>query len=160
LQSADINKWLTLVANFGVIAGILFLAVEVRQNQESLNEANVISRLSASAATLEAYDGFRTMLIQDREIAQLWDSGLQGASLDPIDAQRFQRLCESHVWNLVVAYERYIAIGREDSAIDTAGQVRSNIEAYIGYRECWQIIENGIREVGCGFFIETVEGSN
>jgi len=30
------NKWLTLVANFGVVAGIIFLAIEVRQNQELL----------------------------------------------------------------------------------------------------------------------------
>jgi len=75
LQPLDINKWLTLIANFGVIAGILFLVIEVRQNQESFNEANMISRLSASSATLEAYESFRTMLIQDKEIAQIWDRG-------------------------------------------------------------------------------------
>lgn len=75
MQPLDINKWLTLIANFGVIAGILFLVIEVRQNQESFNEANMISRLLASSATLEAYESFRTMLIQDKEIAQIWDRG-------------------------------------------------------------------------------------
>lgn len=32
----SVNKWLTLAANFGVIAGILFLAVELNQNNELL----------------------------------------------------------------------------------------------------------------------------
>ena len=32
----NVNKWLTLVANFSVVAGIIFLAIEVRQNQELL----------------------------------------------------------------------------------------------------------------------------
>ena len=32
----SVNKWLTLAANFGVIAGILFLAIELNQNNELL----------------------------------------------------------------------------------------------------------------------------
>ena len=32
-----LNQWLTLVANFGVIAGFIFLAVEIRQNTEALH---------------------------------------------------------------------------------------------------------------------------
>lgn len=32
----DWNKWLTLLANLGVVAGIVFLAFEVRQNNELL----------------------------------------------------------------------------------------------------------------------------
>ena len=31
-----INEWLSLVANLGVIAGILFLAVEIQQNTEMM----------------------------------------------------------------------------------------------------------------------------
>ena len=32
----QLNKWLTLTANFAVVAGIIFLAVEIRQNNELL----------------------------------------------------------------------------------------------------------------------------
>ena len=32
----SINKWLTLVANIGVLAGIIFLGLEIRQNSEAL----------------------------------------------------------------------------------------------------------------------------
>ncbi len=38
----NVNKWLTLVANFGVVAGIIFLAIEVRQNQELLERDHAL----------------------------------------------------------------------------------------------------------------------
>jgi hypothetical protein len=36
LDADTLNQWLTLVANVGVLAGIIFLAVEVRQNSRNL----------------------------------------------------------------------------------------------------------------------------
>lgn len=33
-NKVDLDRWLTLLANFGVIAGIVFLAIEIRQNTE------------------------------------------------------------------------------------------------------------------------------
>jgi len=44
----EINRWLTLLANIGVIAGIVFLALELRQNQSMLmaQTRNEISRTS------------------------------------------------------------------------------------------------------------------
>lgn len=44
----DINRWLTLCANLGVIAGIVFLALELRQNQRMVmaQTRNEIARAS------------------------------------------------------------------------------------------------------------------
>ena len=36
MQLDNLNKWLTLLANFGVVLGIIFLAVEVSQNNDAL----------------------------------------------------------------------------------------------------------------------------
>ncbi len=36
MNAENLNRWLTLVANFAVIAGILFLAIEIRQNTQQL----------------------------------------------------------------------------------------------------------------------------
>ena len=36
-----LNKWLTLVANFGVVAGLIFLGVEIRQNTTALRAAAI-----------------------------------------------------------------------------------------------------------------------
>jgi hypothetical protein len=36
-----LNRWLTLVANFGVVAGLIFLGVEIRQNTTALQAAAI-----------------------------------------------------------------------------------------------------------------------
>ena len=46
-----VNKWLTLAANIGVIAGIIFLALEIRQN--------------TTVAQLEAYNRFVEGIIEN-----------------------------------------------------------------------------------------------
>jgi len=44
----DINKWLMLVANFGVIAGIFFLGIEVQQNNELMEAQTRLARTVSS----------------------------------------------------------------------------------------------------------------
>jgi hypothetical protein len=39
LNADRVNRWITLLTNVSVVAGIIFLAVEVRQNTDSLDEA-------------------------------------------------------------------------------------------------------------------------
>ena len=46
----NVNRWLTFVANIGVVAGIIFLAVEVRQNTESLDESRNLAAANAYQA--------------------------------------------------------------------------------------------------------------
>jgi cytochrome bd-type quinol oxidase subunit 2 len=70
LNSENLNKWITLLANIGVLVGLVFLAVEVRQSNRiaiaatemsvrdkfiSLNE-NVLSNDSVAALLAKATD--------------------------------------------------------------------------------------------------------
>ena len=48
------NGWLTLIANIGVIAGIVFLALELRQNNDLMGAQDRFNRLTA--ATLNGTD--------------------------------------------------------------------------------------------------------
>ncbi len=52
-----INKWLTLVANFGVIAGIVFLAYEVRQSTLVAIASNDIELRGSFASANESIYG-------------------------------------------------------------------------------------------------------
>jgi ATP phosphoribosyltransferase regulatory subunit HisZ len=45
MNMEKLNHWLTLVANFGVIAGVVFLAYELRQNNELLEQGSRYSML-------------------------------------------------------------------------------------------------------------------
>jgi hypothetical protein len=42
------NQWLTLVANFGVIAGFVFLGFEIQQNSEAINAQTYQSRAESA----------------------------------------------------------------------------------------------------------------
>lgn len=47
----DINKWLMLAANIGVIAGILFLGIEIQQNNELMESQTRLARAASSQNT-------------------------------------------------------------------------------------------------------------
>jgi len=41
MELDKLNRWLTLLANFGVVACIVFLGLEVHQNQSHLTSASL-----------------------------------------------------------------------------------------------------------------------
>ena len=65
----SLNKWLTLLANIGVIAGIAFLAIEINQNNKQL-EIQSYQNWSNSAINLN-------MSLTDRELSAIYASGVE-----------------------------------------------------------------------------------
>ncbi len=49
-----LNQWLGLVANFGVVLGIVFLAIEIQQNTRSLDEDRKYAAASAYQARTDS----------------------------------------------------------------------------------------------------------
>lgn len=76
-----LNQWLTLVANVGVIAGLVFLAVQVRAN----TEANLISLYQASSSDWMQING----RLMDRDIATLLDKAFSDAALTSVEKRQF-----------------------------------------------------------------------
>ncbi len=64
MDSERINHWLTLLANFGVIAGVVFLAFEIQQNNELLVQESRYSML-------QNQKDWKMFLNGDPEIAKL-----------------------------------------------------------------------------------------
>ena len=71
MKTEQLNQWLTLGANFGVLAGIVFLAIEMRQNTEALYAGTrqaVFSGVQEELYTSMQYpDIFRLMAFPDAE---------------------------------------------------------------------------------------------
>jgi len=66
MSSVDkMNQWLTLVANLGVIAGLVFLGYEVRQNTN-------IAMASAYRDNIQDIAEWRELFISDAEVARLY----------------------------------------------------------------------------------------
>jgi hypothetical protein len=49
MKKIDLGHITTILANLGVIAGIAFLAVELRQNNQLIDEQSVIARVNVYA---------------------------------------------------------------------------------------------------------------
>ena len=62
MTSSKVNEWLTLIANIAVVGGIVFLAAEIRQNNELLRSdsrqalvANDLLSLTAGVENADVY---------------------------------------------------------------------------------------------------------
>jgi len=103
MDADGLNKWLTLVANISVVAGIVFLALEVRQNSDAL-KANTYQSMAAEQAQFQ-----QNFMNQDlAEINAAIDSGGLD-SLSPV--QRYQLNGMDNAWlflqeNLYFQYTR------------------------------------------------------
>ena len=92
----SLNKWLTLLANIGVITGIIFLAVEVSQNNDFLAYEE---RLSSVQQSMDAYEA----ISQDPQLSELIVKDRIGEQLTPAEelqlASYWMRNFHNWQWN-------------------------------------------------------------
>lgn len=79
MKQFDLGQTVSIFANLGVIAGIVFLGIELRQNNDLMNEQQRFNRLSISTGT-------NTLIAANRDLAELRASAIQDLShLTPAD---------------------------------------------------------------------------
>lgn len=79
----SVNKWLTLAANVGVIAGIVFLGFEIRQNTNSVESASIDNLTNLSHV-------YFMSLALDPELNRIWNIGIADSSkLNDSELSRF-----------------------------------------------------------------------
>jgi hypothetical protein len=86
MNISKFNNWFTLLANVGVIAGILFLAYEIRQNTTSLQAAAI------QASTEVARENIMT-LVNDPSLLELKNKAPSELSI--VEEQRLSWLSRS-----------------------------------------------------------------
>ena len=86
-----VNQWLALVANFGVVIGILFLAFEIQQNSQSI-------QASTTLAILQETNAANMALVTDAELRAVLISGLNDpGSLNEDEQARFALVFRNYV---------------------------------------------------------------
>ena len=75
------NRWLTLAANIGVLAGILFLAYEIQQN-------TVATRLEAASNFNDSFSEIELFVAGNPEFAELLARGRDGGEVSGVDQLR------------------------------------------------------------------------
>jgi len=137
-----LNRWLTLVANFAVVAGIIFLALELRQNNDLL-EAQ--ARATLTANRLDHID--RLLLPENSAIIVKANSG---QTLTEDELFRFERLKHA----LFVSWESSIREYREGLVehVPIEGMRRS-FDSYDGLLDTW----NQRKSIYSDDFVQFVE---
>ena len=65
-----VNRWLTLVANISVVAGIIFLAVEIGQNTESIDESRRLASANAYQARAFHFSSMNLTVVSAPEMVE------------------------------------------------------------------------------------------
>ena len=77
------NRWLTLAANIGVMAGIIFLAFELQQN-------TVATQLQAASNFQSSYADLELSIYGNPEFAELLSKGREGEEVTGTDQLRLE----------------------------------------------------------------------
>jgi len=154
VESDQVNRWLTLIANFGVLLGLLLLVYEIRQNHEmtraqTRNEiaANEVDRLNFLAGNdelvdllirsnteelLDEADRIKIRFLRYGAFRQ-WENNYYQYRMGLFDEEQYVAGKES--WKLIVNGRRYHEYWCE-FRMQVAGEFRQEIDGIFENLEC------------------------
>src|SRR3954464_8031102 len=89
-----------LVASAGVILSLVFVGLQIKQNTRALQRAEHNS-------TMEQWTVIRQAIAQNRDIAELMTTGLQGErTLDAADQLRLEQMLQENAWAAFHIWDR------------------------------------------------------
>ena len=157
MKKFDLGRALNTLSNIGVIAGLVFLGVEVGQNQAALEQANEINKQAVLTTGLNSYNSWRTLLIKDEELLRIYNESFDDKLLGDEDYARFALLTDNFLWTSVTSYEGMKAFG-DDSRARGPVAYWSSLLDLPSYRRYWE--KGGramLEEWGYGDFAREVE---
>ena len=131
MDSDKLNKWLTLVANVGVIAGIVFLAIEIRQNSDAIR-AQTRGQLTEQVMELFSVN------MNDQEYASVLMRGNNVEELSPVEQYQYYRHRKAWVnhWRNVV-YQYEMGMYDESEFENQISTIRADMEIFPGLKVHW-----------------------
>lgn len=131
----QLNKWLTLAANFGVLAGIIFLGLEIRQS-------NRIAIATTEASVRAIYAEFNQSIYSNPQIAELLRRDAESKSdFSPAEMEMLYSYAMT-LWNIWAAVETGHANGMLPQATldDAIDDVVVMVKYYKPLRQIWRDI--------------------
>lgn len=113
MDANSINKWLTLLANVGVLVGLFLVAYEVRQTNVALDRDRDVFWTDVQGRSREGWREFNSRIIESSEVADIWTRGGFGEELDPLDAVRFRYLANDNLLLYQQMYDQWQVFGRD-----------------------------------------------
>ena len=130
----SLNKWLMLVANLGVVAGIILLAVELRQNNELLDTQVDFLDAQARYTRFQTRQSSQRLVIENPFIGELRVRYSNGEQLQPHEMNYLMSNLEFQMINWEYLWSEY-----------NAGLLDLSELAVESRRESWNSIPEALR---------------
>jgi len=130
----SIQEWAAIaeiIGAFAVVASLVYLAVQIRQNTHGLSMTLKSTELAAFERNIEAGNRIREMLVLNPEVSELYEKGLKSyADLGGSDKIRFGMVLSNIFSAFQGAYVRQLTYGNDPE--NFAGSERL-IDSYIRF---------------------------
>jgi hypothetical protein len=89
-----------IVGLLAVVISLIYLAIQVRQNSDLIEQNTFVARSSMVHDTSVFYARFFELIAENSDLARIYRKGLTGESLNPDEATRFEALLEVYFTSL------------------------------------------------------------
>ncbi len=137
MKKIDLGRTISIFANVGVIAGILFLVVELQQNNDLLSA-------QARAARIELKTSFEGSLYQNVELAEIIARAHANDELTEAEEIRLLWLGRRMLTSFQYVYGEYQQGMIEEGAISTAEWRMAFHEQIPRMEDTWSVLRNGL----------------
>ncbi len=90
MQFDRVNRWLTLVANFGVVIGLVFVALEIKTSTNT-------NRIAIQQGWASNWMLINSQVAGDGELAGIIEKVYSGSTLTPVEERRMKRFIRMRV---------------------------------------------------------------
>ena len=157
MKKIDFGQSITILANLGVIAGIVFLGVELNQNQQTLEQQLSLDLLTGRDAAVERFNGFRSQLLENPYLIPVWNKGRSDEPLTDEELEQFELLCANYIWNQTALYARFTTLALPEEIAATVRVLSGQRDNSERFGQCWDQSKTGIRERGYGELVDLVD---
>jgi hypothetical protein len=135
-----------IIGAFGVIASLVYLAVQIRQNTQQISHSIEAARVASLERNIQSANRMRELLIVDRGLAELFIGGMRDFdALEGPDRLRFEFLLRNIFAEFQGAYIRHLSVGDDPDEFKGAGRMIETILENEGARHCLEQVETDWR---------------
>ena len=141
----DLGNLGDFLGGIAVIATLLYVAIQIRQNTRQITQNSETMRLSFENEIRRELNTFRLAIAGDETLSSIWSRGLAGVELDTAERERFDLLLTNVIAMLTSQFHAH-----QSDLYDLGRRIPyfSTIAATPGFQRFWErVAERGtVRE--------------
>jgi hypothetical protein len=139
MDTEKLNRWITLVANIGVLVGIFLVAYEIRQTNTALDREYDAFWTEIQGRSREGWREFNSRIINSDEVADIWMRGNAGEPLTPLETIRYRYLANDNILLYEQMFEQWEVANKDttgllqwlESSVDSSPGLRKELARII-----------------------------